>query len=206
MSLEVEREQAVQTLCAHYAQDHLTTGELESRFERVYKADSADQLRTVLIGLPALPRTSLAPVPLYQVAAPTPTGALAPGEKRYLSVFAEVKKEGYWVPAPMILGRVVFGSMLLDLREAEIPLEGITLDLDVLFGECKVLLPPGLNADVDASAMLGDVTDKSKRGLPEAPVVRVRGSALFGSIVVKTTLPKAARLESWRIQLKKFLG
>ena len=54
--------------------------------------------------------------------------------------------------------------------------------------------------------MLGDVTDKSKRGLPEAPVVRVRGSALFGSIVVKTTLPKAARLESWRSQLKKFLG
>lgn len=211
MSLEIEREQAVQALCAHYAQDHLTTGELESRFDGVYKAASREQLQTVLTGLPALRRTSIAPVPLYQVAhdvtgAGARTGALSPNEKRFLSVFAEVKKEGWWTPTPVILGRVVFGSMLLDLREAELPPEGITIDLDVLFGDCKVLLPPGIGADVDATAMMGSVTDKSQRGLPNAPLIRVRGNVMFGEIIVKTMLPKPARMESWRKQLKSFFG
>lgn len=209
MSLELDREQVVQELCAHYAQDHLTTGELESRFDAVYKATSRDQLVTQLAGLPALTRTAVAPIPLYQVAPATVTpvgGVLPAGEKRYLSVFAEVKKEGHWVPAPLILARVVFGSMVLDLREAELPPEGITIDAEVVFGECRILLPPGLAADVDASAMMGSVTDKSQRGLPGAPMIRVRGSALFGEIVVKTQLPKPARMESWRKQLKAFFG
>lgn len=211
MSLEIEREQAVQALCAHYAQDHLTTGELESRFDGVYKAASREQLQTVLTGLPALRRTSIAPAPLYQVAAAvtpsvSPAGVMPPQEKRYLAVFGEVKKEGWWTPAPVIVGRVVFGSMLLDLREAELPPEGIMIDVDVIFGDCKVLLPPGISADVDATAMMGTVTDKSQRGLPNAPIIRVRGSVVFGEVVVKTMLPKPARMESWRKQLKSFFG
>lgn len=207
MSLELEKEQAVQELCAHYAQDHLSTGELESRFENVYKASSRAQLQTVLTGLPVLRNTTMVPSPLYQVARPmTPSGMMDSGEKRYLSVFSEVKKEGYWVPAPVILARVVFGSIVLDLREAELPREGITIDADVLFGECKVLLPPGVGADVDASAMMGTVSDKSQRGLPNAPLIRVRGNVLFGEITVKTMLPKPARMEKWRKQLKAFFG
>jgi hypothetical protein len=53
---------------------------------------------------------------------------------------------------------------------------------------------------------MGSVVDKSQRGLPNAPVIRVRGSTLFGEISVKTMLPKPARLESWRQQLKAFFG
>ena len=36
MSLELERERAVQALASHFAQDHLTTQELEVRFEQGY--------------------------------------------------------------------------------------------------------------------------------------------------------------------------
>jgi Cell wall-active antibiotics response 4TMS YvqF/Domain of unknown function (DUF1707) len=209
LSLELEREQAVQELCAHYAQDHLSTGELETRFEHLYRSRSREDLRTALGGLPALRGTSLGPsaIPLYQLApVPSRAGILPPGEKRYLSIFAEVKKEGAWTPPPVIVARILFGSMVLDLREAELPLGGITIDADVMFGECKVLLPPGVGADVDATAILGTVTDKAQRALPGAPIIRVRGSAMFGEIVVKTMLPKPARMESWRKQLKAFFG
>jgi len=208
MSLELEREQAVQELCAHYAQDHLTTGELEQRFDGVYKASSRDQLRTVLVGLPALSRTSVAPAPIYQLAhPPTPTNSWpAVEERRYVAIFSEVKKEGHWMPAARIRARIVFGAMVLDLREAELPLEGITVDVDVFAGECRILLPPGVGADVDASAFMGSVEDKAQRGLPSAPMIHVRGSAFMGSIIVKTQLPKPARMESWRKQLKAFFG
>lgn len=204
MSFELEREQAVQELCAHYAQDHLSTQELESRFERVYKASSRKELDTVLMGMPALRASAPVPMPLYQVQ--RSSGALPPGEKRYLAVFSGVKKEGAWTPSPLIMGKVIFGSLLLDLREAEIPAGGIEIDLDVIAGEAKILLPPGVGAEVDASAFMGSVNDKAQRALPGAPVIRVRGATVMGEITVITKLPKPARMESWRQQLKGLLG
>lgn len=204
MNLELEREQAVQALCAHYAQDHLSTGELEVRFDRVYKASSPAQLATVLQGLPRLARGALAPAPMYHLA--PHTGSLPSEEKRYLAVFSEVKKEGAWTPSPIISAKVVFGSILLDLRDADLPPQGLTIDVDVIFGEATVLLPPGVGADVDCSAVMGAVEDKAQRPLPGAPVVQVRGGTVFGQITVKTKLPRAPRLESWRKQLRGFLG
>jgi hypothetical protein len=209
VSLDLEKEQVVQALCAHYAQEHLSTGELEVRFERVYKSTSRSQLDTVLQGLPSLPRTTLAPAPMYHVATRSTeqsSGALPPGEKRYLAFFSEVKKEGAWSPVPMIAAKVVFGGIVLDLREADLPPEGIVIDADVLFGELKVLLPPGVGAEVDCSAVMGEANDKAHRALPGAPTIRVRGGVIFGSISVVTKLPKQARLESWRQQLRGFLG
>ncbi len=204
MSLDLEKEQAVQALCAHYAQDHLSTGELEARFDRVYKSTSRTQLDTVLHGLPGLPRTSMAPAPMYHVA--EPTGVLPPNEKRYVAIFSEVKKEGAWSPTPKIEAKAVFGSILLDLRDADLPPEGITINVDVIFGDATVLLPPGVGADVDCSAVMGGVEDKAQRALPGAPMVFVRGSTVFGQITVKTKLPRPARLESWRQQIRGFLG
>ena len=42
--LELDRERVIQTLCAHYANDHLSTQELEVRFDSAYKAESRAEL------------------------------------------------------------------------------------------------------------------------------------------------------------------
>ena len=92
MSLVLERERIVQAPCSHYAQDHLTTGELERRFE--------EALVTVLEGLPAMPRSAMLapsePTPMPTYRAPTPVSGLRDPENRYAAFFAEVKKEGAW--------------------------------------------------------------------------------------------------------------
>ena len=208
MSLEIEKEQVVQTLCAHYAQDHLGTGELEARFERANQAATAHDLRTVLEGLPALGPMVAAPAPLYRVGSPAlpVTGSGLPAhERRYVAFFAEVKKEGAWTPAPLLRARALFGSLVFDLREAVLPPDGLVIDVDVMLGDCKILLPPGVGAEVDCSAMLGTVNAKAQRALPGAPVVVVRGGTFMGEITVQTKLPKRERMESWRKQLKAAL-
>ncbi len=205
MNLEVEKEEVVQALCAHYAQDHLSTGELEARFDRAYKSRNKQELLTVLDGLPALSRAIAPPPPMYALSTPT-RGVLSPGEKRYLCVFSQVNKEGHWRPAPQIAGRVVMGGLLLDLRDAELPPQGIDIDVDVFMGEAKILLPPGVGADVDCSAFMGEVSDKARPALPGAPIIRVRGSSFMGSIIVQTKLPKPQKLEGWRAQIKGLLG
>lgn len=205
MSLELEKEEVVQTLCAHYAQDHLSTGELEARFERVYQSADKKQLLTVLDGLPALNRLAPVPPPLYEVGAPT-RGGLAPDEKRYLALFSQVNKEGHWTPARRIAGRAIMGGILLDLRDAVLPPEGLDVEFDVIMGEGKVILPPGVRAEVDCTAIMAEVSDKGRPALPGAPVVRVTGSVFMGSIEVVTKLPKKQKLEGWRAHLKGLLG
>lgn len=234
MSLEFEREDAVQKLCAAYARDQITTGELETRLERVYQSRDKTQLLTVLEGLPAMqiarlgdkhpdpmppgglrgvevapPQRGSAAGPAYGSSSANSYGSsrgLAAGEKRYVALFSEIKKEGAWNPAPKIDARCWLGAMVFDLREANIPVEGIDIDIDVFMGEVKILLPPGLRADVDCSSVMGSVTDKSKEGLPGAPTIRVTGSAFMGGIIVITKVPRKEGESSFRAQMRSWLG
>lgn len=216
MSLDLEREEVVQTLCAHYAQDHLTTGELEARFERVYRAADRDALRTVLDGLPAIKRptptataataapAALQGAPLYEP--PRHVTGFRDTEKRYLAIFSTVKKEGVWRAPTVARVRAVMGSVILDLREADIPPEGMEIDAEAIMGEVKILLPLGVGADVDCTAILGEVVDRAQQGSPGLPFIRVHGGTTMGTIRVETKLPKQARLESWRQQVRGWLG
>jgi len=219
MSLDLEREQVVQTLCAHYAQDHLSTGELEARFERVYRAADTAALRTVLDGLPAITRPhsagarSSAPAfgdalqaaaPLYEP--PRHVTGFRDAEKRYLAFFSTVKKEGVWRAPSVARVRAIMGSVILDLREADIPPDGMEIDAEAIMGEVRILLPLGVGAEVDCTAILGEVQDRTQAGTPGLPFIRVRGGTTMGTIRVETKLPKKARLESWRDEVRGWLG
>lgn len=232
MTLELEREDVVQKLCAAYARDQLTTGELEARLERVYKSSDRAQLHTVLDGLPAIQvaRLGETPVPVPNVAPPpyrpagTPAGTpggvshgaprsrdgrptgRGPGEKRFAAFMSEIKKEGHWTVAPVIVANTVMGSLVLDFRETPIPAEGVDIYADVIMGSLKVILPPGLPADVDCSTFLGSVNDKSKAGVAGAPTVRVTGSTVMGDITVVTKVPRREGESSFRAQMRAWLG
>lgn len=214
MSLDLEREEVVQTLCAHYAQDHLTTGELEARFERVYQAADRNALRTVLDGLPAMKRPASgaslgipptrAATPLYEP--PREVTGLRESEKRYLGLFSEVKKVGAWRAPSYAKVRAFFGSVVLDLREADIPPDGMEIDVECLMGEIKIFLPLGVGSEVDCTAIVGEVVDRTQKGMSGLPFVRVHGTATMGEIRVETKLPKQAKLESWRQQVRGWIG
>jgi hypothetical protein len=230
MTLEFEREDVVQKLCAAYARDQLTTGELEARLERVYKSADRVQLNTVLEGLPAMqiarlgevpaPVPNVAPPPYRtpQAAAHTPPGTpsargerrrgrgLGPGEKRYAAFMSEIRKEGAWTVTPTIVANTVMGGVVLDFRETPIPAEGVDIYADVIMGSLKVILPPGLGADVDCSTFLGSVNDKSKAGVAGAPTIRVTGSTVMGDITVVTKVPRKQGESAFREQMRRWLG
>jgi hypothetical protein len=217
MTLELERERVVQELCSAYAHDQLTTGELETRLERVYKSTDRGELATLLMGIPAVNLPVPAPrhvpqptyTPHYAPARPAPDArgrALAPDEARFVSVFSEIKKVGAWVVKPRISARAVLGSLHLDMREAEIPPQGVDIDVDCILADTTIILPPGVGADVDCSSIMATVEDKTKTAFPGAPRVRVHGGAVMASITVLTKMPKKEGADSWRGQLKTWLG
>jgi hypothetical protein len=205
MSIELDRERTVQALASHFAQDHLTMQELELRFEKVYRAASTAELQALLSGLPALAPAPTAPtapesLPLYSVA----PAATVPREKRYLAFMGEVRRKGNWVvPSRMHLFSAM-GAISLDLRGAQIPAEGVEIDATALMGEVRIVLPPGLHAEVDGLAVMGEFSDRTAGAAStlDAPVVRVKGMAFMGAVRVETRLPNEGMMEAWKRRLR----
>jgi hypothetical protein len=199
--LELDRERVIQTLCAHFAQDNLSTQELELRFEHAYQAHTSVELRALVAGLPALPADMMPPAPLYSVA---PEGRPDPEEKRHLVIMSNIRKKGMWTPARHNKVTCVMGSAKFDLREAQL-LHGEThFELNVLMGEVELLVPPGLRAEADGFALMGEFDDSHSEELapPDAPVIRVTGTVVMGAARIKTRLPGESALAAWRRRLE----
>lgn len=120
-----------------------------------------------------------------------------------VAVFSENKKEGYWALPRQLRVLTVFGNVTIDLREAMILPGESVIEAVAVFAEVKVFVPPYLNVECDGDALMGEFGfKKSKRDEaslqrpdPEAPFVRVIGSAYMASVSVrvKTEKKKAPR-------------
>jgi hypothetical protein len=96
-------------------------------------------------------------------------------------------------------------AIRLDLREAQIPEGGVDIDARAVMGEVLIILPPGLHADVDGFALMGEFSDRTAGTATTlaAPAVRVRGDAIMGSVRVETRLPNEGAMKAWK---RRMLG
>ena len=199
MSFESDRERIVEQLSAHYAEDHLSTQELEERFERAYRARTADELSAVMAGLPALLQPARNPVP-HQSMVPTvrrPDGA---GERRYLAIMSSFRKGGDWTPNRSTTINAIMADVKIDLRDASFVDREISFDILAVMSDATILVPPGVRVECDGFAIMGEFSDRhdSSGGDPDAPLVRVRGSSFMASVKVQTRLPGETKLAAWR--------
>lgn len=191
MSIESERERIVEQLSAHYAEDHLSTQELESRFELAYRARTLEDLRAAIADLPGLvaPARVPAPIPRQSRAAVAP--ASLPGERRYLAVMSNFRKTGNWTPSRSTNIRALMASVQIDLRDATFVDAEIDFDITAVMTEVKVIVPPGVQVECDGWAFMGEFMSRNDVSVrdPDAPRVNIRGSALMATVTVETRLP-----------------
>jgi hypothetical protein len=89
-----------------------------------------------------------------------------------------------------------FGGIDVDLREVELA-PGAQLSLHTLFGGISIKTPPTWRVESGLKALAGGVDARTPaRDDPDAPVLRLTGTALFGGIAVgakadKDRLPTA---------------
>ena len=77
-----------------------------------------------------------------------------------------------------------YGGIDVDLREAELAPDA-RLDLHTLFGGIAIKTPPGWRVESELKAVAGGVDARtSAPDDPEAPVLTLTGTALFGGIAV----------------------
>lgn len=181
-----ERERVAQTLCEHFASDHLSMDELDDRLARVYRAETIEQLEGLLAGLPPLPVADAQPASV-----PVP----ASGEEPIVSaVLSSNERRGSWVVPARLRVKAVLGNVELDLREATLTAPVTEITVRAVLGNVELTVPPGVRVEILGSAFLANFgTDGAPSPVPAAPgqpVVRVLGRAVLGNVEAHTRPPR----------------
>lgn len=169
-SLEA-REAAVARLSAAFAHEVLSLDEFERRTTDAYRAASGTELAALVADLPATVGTN------------GPSGALPEMPARVAAAFSNVERGGAAVVPPRLEIRAVFGNVELDLGTARFG-DGVTeISIQAVFGNVRILLPPGVRVQNHGAATLGSFVSRcTSGGAASNAQVLVTGRALFANV------------------------
>jgi hypothetical protein len=95
---------------------------------------------------------------------------------------------GRWRPPKTMTLVSLLGGTELDLREAEIPPEGITINAFGVIGGTHVIVPDGVNVEVSGFSGLGgrSIDSHAEPGAPGKSVVRLNVFGALGGLRVES--------------------
>jgi hypothetical protein len=166
-----DRERFVERLREHAVEGRLTLEEFTERMAAAYLARTSGELEELTRDLPS-PRAS-------------PPSRRRP--TRFLfSIFAEMERGGRIRMPRRAACVTLFGSIDLDLRQATLDPEVITIFAYGMFGAIDIYVPEGVEIDLHGFALFGH---KRTRGndpppSPGTPLIRVYAFSVFAGIDV----------------------
>lgn len=177
---ERERDQVARELGDHFAQGHLTLEEYEFRVQAALQARQWFELSATINDLPPLARAT--------TRARLAVEGEGPRGRTLLALMGGATRTGRWSVPDRLRAIGVMGGVSIDLRDADFS-SGVTeIHALAVMGGVDILVPPGVRIESDGIAIMGGFEDQP--GLPavyddSAPVVRVRGLALMGAVVIR---------------------
>lgn len=114
------------------------------------------------------------------------------------AMFARERREGRWVVPETFPVTAMFGDVVLDLREAILASQRITVYATAVAGQIRLILPPGVAVEMVGRSFLGVRSVRgTAAGVPPGEragiVIEVRTLTVGG--MVKTVTPRRPR---WR--------
>jgi len=174
----------VVALLAEAAGDgRLTLSEHSERAERAYSARTLGELAALTADL----------------AAPSAQPIRLDGRRPVAGVFSRERREGRWVVPERLTVSAVFGEVVLDLREAILQSQRVTVLATLMGGTLQLIVPEGVTVETTGTAVLSTRSGSRAPASPPAgpphpgPVIEVRTFALGGR--VKIIRPRRSR---WR--------
>lgn len=194
---DVDRERVSEALRDAAGDGRLTLTELEERLEATYNARTYGDLQPITADLPRgpypIPSSPAAPAPAWNAlatsagaaSAPAPAGPVTPSEK-VTNILSSTKRDGRWeVPARLDIVNVL-GDATLDFTEAIVRTPEVIIQVGVVLGELKIIVPEGIDVRDESSNILSETKVKLKEPpTPGAPVYILRGFNLLGQVTVR---------------------
>lgn len=201
---EALRQRAVERLCEAFADDAMSMDEFERRIEIAHRADTVEEIRTVLRRLPAV--TSAPPASAKRSTPPArrPDPPVSvPRRNVIMGVLGGGSRRGSWTPAERNLAIAAMGGVKLDLREARLrPGQVTNIDCFALFAGIEVILPADVRVECSGVGILGgfdyDQKESPRHYDPDAPVVRIHGAAMFGGVEITVRRPGESKRDARR--------
>jgi hypothetical protein len=166
---DAEREQAVARLREAAAEGRLTLEELADRAALAYRSQSHAELERLLQDLPAAPPPSRRKPVRWSVV-----------------VIGEVMRKGRWRIAGGTRVVMGIGDCHLDLRQAELDGEEVTVTIVQVVGDTKIVVPHNVDVELSGLLLIGGKSDGGPEEdlPPSAPRVHIRVYGLIGELEV----------------------
>jgi len=190
VALRSRREMVVDALSTHFANDVLDMDEFEQRVDLAHRCTSVADLDELLADLGPSAEFALA----SQAKAAQVAIAPRPGKsKRALSVLSSIQRKGTWrVPRKLPVVSVM-GAVELDFREAEFD-PGVTeVKVTAVMGAVTIVVPPHLQVHCNGTSIVGHfegMDSGAGEWDPDAPLLRITGVAVMGSLEISKRLPE----------------
>ena len=97
----------------------------------------------------------------------------------------DVKRSGPWIVPAENSFRTWFGHIKLDLRQAQIGASETHIHARALFGNVDLLVPDGVEVEVQARTQMGRTKLQATSRIPGAPRIVLTGGTFFGDIKVR---------------------
>jgi hypothetical protein len=175
---DADRDRAAAALNEALAEGRLTAEEHSERLDSIYAAKTHADLVPVLEDLPAAQSAST------EV---EPARAKRGRASRIIAVFGGATRKGAWRVPPSSTVVTVFGGADLDLRDAILPGQEITIRAVSVFGGLSITAPPEMRVVDSGVAIFGGrdaAGDAAESAGPDAPVLRLSGACVFGGVSV----------------------
>jgi hypothetical protein len=171
---DAERERVVEQLRGHSVDGRLTLEEFAERMSRAYEARTQDELEELTRDLPAQ-------------AVATPARRAKPS-RWIVSVMGGVSRRGRFRLARETFLASFMGGLNLDLRQAELEDQEITITVATVMGGANIVVPEGVEVELTGIAIMGGKSFRPGKTSPPpgAPFIRVRVFSLMGGVSVIT--------------------
>jgi Cell wall-active antibiotics response 4TMS YvqF/Domain of unknown function (DUF1707) len=183
------REAVIQQLTDGFAHDLIDLPTFEERISLAHQAATVAQLDELVADLQPLP-AGASSTALVKLEADPALEAQRPDRRRQLIVFGSSERRGAWVVPRQLRTVSVFGSAVLDFRQAQLGPGVTTVHVNAVFGNVEIIVPPQLAVESEGHAVFGAFEDHASAVAdPDRPVLRIVGTAVFGNVEISMRLP-----------------
>lgn len=119
---------------------------------------------------------------------------LIPELDRVVAWWTTVKREAEWIVPREFKAFACMGTVELDLTHARMGAGVSDMELNCLMANIEVTVPADIRVECDGDEMLGHFEVKRTGNAdpaPDAPMLRISGTAYVGSITIKIVDPNA---------------
>ena len=125
-----------------------------------------------------------------------------PNRRGTVAFLSHVKRDGDWTLPRLFRAFALWGNAEVDLTRAQIGAGASHIEIRSIMANVTVLVPPELRIECEVEPVIGSfevAREAESTRSPDAPLVRITGTAFMGSVEVKVIDPNAP---SWLEKLR----